>query len=332
MSDKLFFNYSRSALYFGIKNLKFLKSTDIKNKILIPSYICNTIIQPIKENNLDITFYKINKDLTTDWDDLVSKIDNKLFAVLFVNYFGIMNDIEKYLDLKSKYNFYLIEDSSHGFTGGDSKYKIGSIGDISILSPRKNLPLSYGGVLKLNCKNFIQKDYLKISKQFASLKNYLNYNINLYFLEQKLILKKNIGFNVKNNFLNNELEINVKYQRLDILSTLIIKKFNWHQNSKTRIDNYNSWLNFAKKNNLNTPFNEPLKHSSLLTPWCLPILTKNNNERDKIINWTLKNNYLAFSWTTLPNNVTDPTALYLSNHIICFSTYLNPKKNLNNEI
>ena len=78
MSDKLFFNYSRSALYFGIKNLKFLQSTDIKNKILIPSYICNTIIQPIKENNLDITFYKINKDLTTDWDDLVSKIDNKL--------------------------------------------------------------------------------------------------------------------------------------------------------------------------------------------------------------------------------------------------------------
>ena len=81
MSDLLYFNYSRSALYFGIKNLKSHQNDLTKKKILIPNYICNTIIQPIKENNLDICYYRINRDLTTDWADLESKIDNNLFAI-----------------------------------------------------------------------------------------------------------------------------------------------------------------------------------------------------------------------------------------------------------
>ena len=194
------------------------------------------------------------------------------------------------------------------------------------------LNLKYGGLLKLNCKNFIQNDYIKLPRQKISIKNYFNYNLSYHFLKQKLIFKNQIGINQKKNFINDELESNIKHMKLDYLSSYIIKKFNWVENSKIRIDNFNLWLMFAENNKLNSPFKHTLKHNSFLTPWCLPIIAKNGFERERIIDWIIKNNYLAFSWTSLPKNVYDPTAIYLSKNIICFSTYLSPKKNLNDKI
>ena len=39
MSDFIFFNYARSALYFGVKNLLLEQKNQSRKKILIPSYI-----------------------------------------------------------------------------------------------------------------------------------------------------------------------------------------------------------------------------------------------------------------------------------------------------
>lgn len=329
MSDFIFFNYARSALYFGVKNLLLEQKNQSRKKILIPSYICNTVIQPLKDNGLEIIYYNVNKNLSTKWEDLESKIDSKIFAVLFVNYFGILNEIDKYLSLKNKYDFFLIEDSSHGYYGTYNKFKIGTIGDISILSPRKNLPLQYGGVLKLNCVNYINDDYKKLSKEKFSAKNIFNYYLTYYFFKKKIILKKLLKFNFYNNFINNEIEEDIIYKKLDFFSKTIIKKFNWQKNSIKRIHNYNLWLEFALKNNFYTPYKNSLEFENLSTPWCFPIIAKNDTQKKRIIKWTIDNNFLAFTWTSLPKNIQDPTAIYLSKFLICFSTYSNPTKKIN---
>ena len=75
MSDFIFFNYARSALYFGVKNLLLGQKNQSRKKILMPSYICNTVIQPLKDNGLEIIYYNVNKNLSTNWEDLESKID-----------------------------------------------------------------------------------------------------------------------------------------------------------------------------------------------------------------------------------------------------------------
>lgn len=332
MSDLLFFNYARSALYFGIKNLLLIQKKQHKKKILVPSYICNTIIQSLKDNDLEIAFYNINKNLTTNWDNLESMIDENIFAIMFVNYFGILNDVDRYLALKKKYNFYLIEDSSHGYYGISDQYKVGKIGDVSILSPRKNIHLQYGGALKLNCKNYIYKDYLQLKKESFSPKSFFYYYFNYNFFQIKIKLKKYLRFNFYNNFVNNESDENIIYKKLDFFSEFIIKKFNWKVNAENRINNYNLWLEFSLKNNFDTPFKNYLDTKNLLTPWCFPILTKSENQKKKIIQWTIDNDFLAFTWTSLPKNVQDPVAIHLSKFLICFSTYSNPSMKVNDKV
>ena len=332
MSDILFFNYARSALYFGIKNLLLSQKKQHKKKILVPSYICNTVIQPLKDNDLEIIFYDINYNLSTNWKNLESKIDENIFAIMFVNYFGILNNVDKYLSLKKKYNFFLIEDSSHGYYGIYNQYKVGTIGDISILSPRKNIHLQYGGVLKLNCKNYINKEYLKIKKESFSLKSFLNYYLSNNFYQKKIKLKKILRFNFYNNFVNNEFDENVIYKRLDFFSEITIKKYNWKRNAEIRMKNYNLWLEFSLKNNFDIPFKNSLEKENQLTPWCFPILTKSEIQKKKIIQWTIDNDFLAFTWTSLPKNAQDPVALYLSKYLICFSTYSNPSTKINDKV
>ena len=81
---------------------------------------------------------------------------------------------------------------------------------------------------------------------------------------------------------------------------------------------------FAENNKLNMPFKHKLKHNSFLTPWCLPIIAKNGNER--IIDWIIKNNYLAFLGRLYPKMYMTQQLFILVKNIICFPTYLSPKK------
>ena len=68
-----------------------------------------------------------------------------------VHYFGNPQNIEDFVNFAKKNNLYLIEDNAHGYMGRFNNNKfIGSIGDIGISSPRKQMDLFSGGSLLIN--------------------------------------------------------------------------------------------------------------------------------------------------------------------------------------
>ena len=67
-----------------------------------------------------------------------------------VHYFGFPSDIRRFRTLCDRYNLLLIEDCAHVLEGVVSQHRFGEIGDFSVFSPRKFLPIFDGGRLRLN--------------------------------------------------------------------------------------------------------------------------------------------------------------------------------------
>lgn len=64
----------------------YLNEHDIKS-VLLPAYLCPTILDCFENNKIKWTFYKIKENFRIDLEDLRSKCINKK-AIFFINYFG----------------------------------------------------------------------------------------------------------------------------------------------------------------------------------------------------------------------------------------------------
>jgi hypothetical protein len=61
---------------------------DNDSLILLPSYICPSILKPFKLRGIKYKFYKVDDNLFIDTEYLISIIDKKVKAVFFIDYFG----------------------------------------------------------------------------------------------------------------------------------------------------------------------------------------------------------------------------------------------------
>lgn len=130
--------------------------------ILLPSYICESVVKVYREN-FSIIFYKIKRDFTVDTEDLDSKLSENVTAVYLMHYFGQMQD-ETFLNWlnrnRRQYGFVIIEDTTHSiFT------KRRTIGDYCVCSLRKWFPVPDGGVL------YSENERMDISFADISAKN-----------------------------------------------------------------------------------------------------------------------------------------------------------------
>ena len=60
-------------------------------EVLLPSYLCNTILIPFKQKKIKYNFYKLNKDLEIDYLSIKEKLNSNVKAILFIDYFGVNN-------------------------------------------------------------------------------------------------------------------------------------------------------------------------------------------------------------------------------------------------
>jgi len=61
---------------------------DAHSIVLLPSYLCPSILKPFISKGIQYKFYKIDENLFVDVDYLISIIDEKVKAVYFIDYFG----------------------------------------------------------------------------------------------------------------------------------------------------------------------------------------------------------------------------------------------------
>jgi perosamine synthetase len=115
--------------------------------VLLPAFVCDEVIKPFA-NVARVAFYDIGRDLAIHPATIAAMLSERSIKVMVVvNYFGFLqphrDDIRRICENKG---VVLIEDCAHSLLTEGS----GTIGDLSIYSYRKILPVSDGGGLRIN--------------------------------------------------------------------------------------------------------------------------------------------------------------------------------------
>jgi len=129
--------------------LGFLKNEKNINEILLPDYLCESIIKTAENNNLKISFYKLDHSFNPDKNCFPLSLTNK--AILVINYFGLI-DIHDTISFikKNTRDCPIILDEVQAL----SEIYNESNADFTFASFRKFLPVPDGGWLVSNDERF----------------------------------------------------------------------------------------------------------------------------------------------------------------------------------
>ena len=310
-----FFSHSRTAFKYSLKSLKEKE----KNEVLIPDLNCDTITHCKNDTDHKFIFYRVDRNFEPLWEDIKLKINSKTVALMVVNYFGIPNSIIKAKEFCISNKILLIEDNSHGYKGSLENIELGNFGDFGFSSPRKHLPMKYGGIL--HTKIPFDLNSFNLPKNNNEIKNKINFHLSYNYPNIKSILRK--LFFKQPNYFPDKPEAIIDDFILDDYSINVIKKTNWNILKSYKYENYLEWENFAKKKSLAPAISHNFKD---INPWCFPIITNSKTDLTSWLDWAWKKNIIAFTWPTLPREIHEKSdAFQISKSLLCFSTYFSPK-------
>jgi perosamine synthetase len=133
---------ARSGIYHSLNALHIPPDA----AVLIPSYICRAAVAPIETYGCRIAYYNVHRDCSADLSDLGQKIRNA-GAVLVVHYFGFPQNMTEIQRLCNASGVRMIEDCAHLLLSRFEGKPLGSFGDASVFSWRKQLPILNGATL-----------------------------------------------------------------------------------------------------------------------------------------------------------------------------------------
>ena len=136
----------RNAIFLSLRALNIPRGAHI----LVPAYICYAAVEPILAYGAVVDFYRVGQDCMPDFSDIERKITEETKAVLAVHYFGFPQKIQMFRVLCDRSNLALIEDCAHVLQGVADGRSMGTVGEASIFSWRKFLPVYEGADLVVN--------------------------------------------------------------------------------------------------------------------------------------------------------------------------------------
>jgi dTDP-4-amino-4,6-dideoxygalactose transaminase len=261
--DLLFF-MGRDALDYILQVLDVHRGT----KVMLPAYTCVENLTPFIKRGVKLNFYDIDADLEADITSIEKSIEKDgINVVLYINYFGkIQQKIKK---LKSLYGdeITLLEDCSHSLLSKDS----GKTGDFVYASLRKILPVPDGGMLKARSNEITEPRYyphfisdlstaLILFKEFAWLKQ-------IHVSRRSF---RNFTFFTGYADLNKS-----KYLPQSRISNRIVKRLQTDDIAYKRRVNYLLWEKKLKRYNASKVISEFNNHDC---PFGYPILIRHRNK------------------------------------------------------
>jgi perosamine synthetase len=126
-----------------------LRQMNIKagDSVLVPSFHCASMIEPVTWSGATPVFYRINSDTSINLDDIAAKLDGTIKVLLVTNYFGFPQDLSKIRAFCDRHGLLMLEDCAHCFLGEHNGKPVGSYGDYAIASSMKFFPIYEGGLL-----------------------------------------------------------------------------------------------------------------------------------------------------------------------------------------
>ena len=136
------YSSGRSALYYILLDVK--KRNNI-SKILLPDYLCSSVVFAAEKVGVEVVFYPLNDKLELD-EKLFANLYEEKSAVLLINYFGLQNlQIQVAYVRSLNKDAIIIEDDVQGFY----EFQKELIGvDYKFTSLRKTFACPDGGLVK----------------------------------------------------------------------------------------------------------------------------------------------------------------------------------------
>lgn len=205
-NKNIVFDGASSAIRFIIEYLKIEKD----EYVLLPSYLCPTIIENFNKNKINVVFYNINIDLSIDLDNLAKKVQEiNIKAIYIINYFGIYynKNILTYLEKLKENGIIIIEDSVQALPINLNEE---FIGDFVFNSLRKFAAVD--GSILINDKDInISYDRFKVNNKYFEL---------IHKARQEKTLFINGIINSEETFLNLFDQAEIEYQKNNEISIL----------------------------------------------------------------------------------------------------------------
>jgi dTDP-4-amino-4,6-dideoxygalactose transaminase len=259
LSDNIkYFDNGSDALVMALKNL----NIGSNSKIAIPAYICKTLTENLRSNNLVPFFYDINLDLSLDFDFVEKFLRvNNIEIILLVDFFGFYSFENINLSKKFKEKGYkVIIDRCHSALSSKNINIDFNQVDAMIFSLRKNFGSRDGGALiDQTPSSFTYKSFVDLKFIFVKFIE----NI-VFYLGFPNIYSKNFE-NFKNKYLFNFTKSlnnsNLKFKEVKqskLLSNYLFKQiFNEKIVNKicnSRIENFNKLTQIKSNKNLRIMF------------------------------------------------------------------------------
>ena len=142
LDDLYKYSTGRSALYHILLDVK--KRNNI-SKILLPDYLCSSVVIAAEKADVEVVFYPLNDKLELDEKHFANHYEDKC-AVLLINYFGLQNLQKQVAYVRSlNKDAIIIEDDVQGFY----EFQKELIGvDYKFTSLRKTFACPDGGLVK----------------------------------------------------------------------------------------------------------------------------------------------------------------------------------------
>ena len=262
-TEGVFLESGQTAIRFIIEEIN-IQSNEY---VLLPDYLCPTMLQPFKEKNISYDMYEVNSDLSINLSSIEKKLNKiKVKAVFFINYFGFYHNDEtiNYLKSLKERNIIIIEDSVQMLWFKNQ----GFIGDYVFNSYRKFLPIDGSLVL---CSSKISVE--ERQDNYYSLVNRARMTKTLY---------SSFNLGKEEDFLNLFEESEKHYQSrkgiygMSQVSKTLLSKVDTQHIEKKRIENYSYlYKELEKISKVRLVLNETKLKGNI--PIGLPIRIENRN-------------------------------------------------------
>ena len=239
------------ALNSGRNAFEYILIQKKYKKIYIPYYTCDVTLQPLKRQNIDYEFYYIDKEFFP-----IGVKPQKREALLYVNYFGLMN---KQVKLLTKKYENLIIDNSQAFFEKPIK------GIDTFYSPRKFFGLPDGGFAFTNKKIKIDLEPDYSFERIIHLIGRIEKDAETYY----------------NLFKENEKKLdNLPIRKMSNFTQRLMKNINFEETRQKRNKNFSFLHNALRKLN---ELSHIIDNEIIDGPMVYPLLIKEGKKLKKYL-------------------------------------------------
>lgn len=277
MMDYSFAFSGRTAIETVIRNENI-------RKVLMPSYCCDSMIEPFRKHGIDIAFYSVNyvDELCVDVN-----IQDDVDCFFWCNYFGYKNSFPQLGDYVARGGI-VIEDITHSLL---SEYQYHIESDYIVASIRKWVPVLCGGYVGSKKKNLRIKPTRIPTEDFISVKEKAMKDKGAYLNGDADIDKAK--FLSAYGRVNNWLGENYSDMTIDSFSNKIVKTVEENKIKQQRIKNAQILYDGLKEQE---EVSLLFPYEALDCPLFVPVIIA-NNKRDLVQKKLTENNvYCPVHW------------------------------------